>query len=83
VLQAFAAPLAAAVATGQAAEKEVKAADKALSDLKELQQKAADREAAKAKRALARVALAASRKAGREKRQEEKVLEAEAKKKRK
>lgn len=160
VLQAFAAPLAAAVATGQAAEKEVKAADKALSDfrllgerkkvvdavnaargslfgalvkfqhdnaklrlpsdwaesffqrsvkgakygatvaqaeaclaklaeetaaaqanLKELQQKAADREAAKAKRAQARVDLAASRKAGREQRQEEKALEAEAKKK--
>jgi hypothetical protein len=160
VLQGFAAPLAEVVATGQAAEKDVKAADKALSDfrlvgerkrlvdafnaargnlfgalvkfqhentklrlpsdwaesffprtaksakygstvaqaeatvtklageleaaqenLKELKQKAADREDARAKRAQARVDLAASRKAGREKRQQEKALEAEAKKK--
>jgi hypothetical protein len=160
VLQAFAAPLAEAVATGQAAEKEIKASDKALSDfrlfgerkkvvdavnaargalfgalvkfqhdnahlrlpsdwaesffqrsvkgakygatvaqaetilaklaeetaaaqenLKELQQKAADRETARAKRAQARVDLAAARKAGREKRLQEKALEAEANKK--
>ncbi len=160
ILQSFVAPLEAAVATGQAAEKELKASEKALSDfrllgerkklvdavnaargslfgalvkfqhenaalrlpsdwaesffqrstkgakygatvaqgeaavakieqelaaaqenLKELRQKAADRETAKAVRAQARLDLAAARKAERETRQQNKALEAAANKK--
>ena len=53
----------------------------ARANLAELQQKAADRETARAKRAQARIDLAAARKAGREKRSQEKALEAEANKK--
>ena len=160
ILQAFVAPLEAAVANGQAAEKELKASDKALGDfrllgerkklvdavnaargslfgalvkfqhenaalrlpsdwaesffqrsskgakygttvaqaeasvakieqelaaaqesLKELRQKAADREAAKAARTQARLDLAAARKAEKESRQQKKALEAAASKK--
>ena len=53
----------------------------AQENLAELKQKAADREAARAKRSQARLDLAAARKAGKEKRSQEKALEAEANKK--
>jgi hypothetical protein len=49
--------------------------------LKELRQKAADREAAKAARTQARLDLAAARKAEQESRQQKKALEAAASKK--
>ena len=53
----------------------------AQENLAELKQKAADREAARAKRSQARLDLAAARKVGKEKRSQEKALEAEANKK--
>lgn len=53
----------------------------AQENLAELTQKETEREEARAKRTQARAALAASRKAGKEQRQEEKALEALAKKK--